>query len=222
MSVGQLISLEGGEGVGKTTVFKKLQELAAKNDKFQFYREPGGTDAGEIVRTVLKDPDFCLDPLTQFLLFMGSRVELFEKKIRPALRAGVNVVTDRFDASTFAYQIFEPGRTDLELLFNEVRRVYTRKLVNESDWLKPVYVYFELDPIVGIERIKKEGRGLDVNDQKEISFHERVASGYKAFFDRRLCETIDASQSPESVLSDVLNIIHRKTGIDLNQAPVLI
>jgi len=213
---GELIAIEGGEGVGKTTNFTKLMRKAGDSPRIEFFREPGGTKAGERIRDVIKSPDFDLDPVTQFLLFMASRVNLFEKVIRPYLESGVHVVLDRFDPSTYVYQIFEPGRQDLEPFFRFLKQQYLRPLV-ESDWIRPFTILLDLDPEVAIARIHAQRRALDVNDLKPVEFHERLRGGYKFYLERLPHVTIDASAHPDVVYHQIASMIYEKTGVDLRE-----
>src|SRR6266545_4096232 len=96
------ISLEGIDGSGKTTQAKLLAK--ALGDGVVLVREPGGTETGERIRQVLKDPSLELDPLAELLLFCAARAELVAQVIAPAREAGRNVVCDRFSDSSVAYQ----------------------------------------------------------------------------------------------------------------------
>ncbi|HYU16044.1 MAG TPA: dTMP kinase, partial [Candidatus Acidoferrum sp.] len=96
------ISLEGIDGSGKTTQAKLLAK--ALGDGVVLVREPGGTETGERIRQVLKDPSLELDPLAELLLFCAARAELVAQVMAPAREAGRNVVCDRFSDSSVAYQ----------------------------------------------------------------------------------------------------------------------
>ena len=102
---GCFIVLEGGEGVGKTTQWRRLADrLAAAGHEVVALREPGGTPAGDALRAVLLDPQSALTPETEALLFAASRAQLVRDVITPALQRGAVVLVDRFLLSTFAYQ----------------------------------------------------------------------------------------------------------------------
>jgi len=102
---GALISLEGGEGAGKTTVLGALRErLEARGHVVVGAREPGGTPAGEAIRALLLDPAQSLLPNAELLLMFASRAQLVDALIEPALARGDTVLTDRFTDASFAYQ----------------------------------------------------------------------------------------------------------------------
>jgi dTMP kinase len=96
------ISLEGIDGSGKTTQARLLAE--ALGEQTVLIREPGGTEAGERIRQVLKDPSLDLDPLAELLLFCAARSELVRQVIGPARDEDRDVVCDRFSDSSIAYQ----------------------------------------------------------------------------------------------------------------------
>jgi dTMP kinase len=96
------ISLEGIDGSGKTTQAKLLAE--ALGERTVLVREPGGTQAGERIRQVLKDPSLELDPLAELLLFCAARAELVRQVVGPARDDGRDVICDRFSDSSVVYQ----------------------------------------------------------------------------------------------------------------------
>ena len=102
---GFLVSIEGGEGAGKSTVREALHEvLAGHGLEVVSTREPGGTIAGESIRSLLLDPNGRLFPETELLLMFASRAQLVRELILPAIERGAAVLTDRFTDASFAYQ----------------------------------------------------------------------------------------------------------------------
>ena len=102
---GFLISLEGGEGAGKTTVLNALREcLLAHKFEVVTTREPGGSIAGEKIRDILLSPELKLFSETELLLMFAARAQLVRESIKPAIVRGAVVVSDRFTDASFAYQ----------------------------------------------------------------------------------------------------------------------
>ena len=102
---GKLISIEGGEGAGKTTVFNAIRQfLSDAGITVIGTREPGGTEVGERIRQVLLSPNHRIVPEAELLLMFASRAQLVQELIRPALAEGQYVLTDRFTDASFAYQ----------------------------------------------------------------------------------------------------------------------
>lgn len=202
MSIGKLFCLEGTEGAGKTTLIESLKLLLDKS-RFAFMREPGGTPFGEDLRKVIfAHPD--ITPEAQLLLFMSSRIHIFETEIRPRLSRGIHVITDRMDASTYAYQVFGQNG-GIEVVFNELRRIYLAPVGN-GDWLKPFYIFLNITPEDGLARVS--GRLGNSYDRKPMEYHKRVYEGYKHFIPTQKHAMIDASLTPERVLQAAMDAIH--------------
>src|SRR3989344_7639591 len=120
MQKGKFIVIDGIDGSGKGTQVKLLKRALGKNTIFT--HEPGGTPKAEAIRKLLleRKKEFST-PLADFLLFWAARADHVEKVILPALRAGKNVITDRFDSSTLAFQICAEQAPELKSLFEECR-----------------------------------------------------------------------------------------------------
>ena len=199
MKKGIFIVLDGGDGAGKSSVAKKLKEIYG--DNLLITREPGGSAYAEKIREIiLSDDGKDADPETQFLLFWAARRDILTKVIKPALDEGKIVVCDRFDSSTYAYQIYAPKRFELEPLF-----WYLREAMLLKDKLEPdLYILLDVDPETGIERAK--GRGaLNHFDKKSLDFRSRVSEGLKEFILNKVPNgiSIDANQDFKKVLLDL-------------------
>ena len=199
MRKGVFIVLDGGDGAGKSSVAQKLKEVYG--DRLLITREPGGSRYAEKIRElILSDDGKGADPETQFLLFWAARRDILTKVIKPALDEGKIVVCDRFDSSTYAYQIYAPKRFELEPLF-----WYLREVMLLKDDLEPdLYVLLDVDPERGIERAK--GRGaLNHFDKKSLEFRKRVSDGLKEFILHKIDNgtVVDANQDFEAVLNSV-------------------
>ncbi len=167
---GKFIVLEGGEGCGKGTQMALLEAYLGKQGyEVQTTREPGGTVGGEIIRNyLLLHPDVDLLPNTELLLFYASRVELNNRVIAPALEMGKIVLTDRYDLSTFAYQVYTQG-ADTELF----------KLLSDKVMRPDLAIILDVESIdAALERAKKESGKRDWFESKPLSFHRSVWEAY--------------------------------------------
>jgi dTMP kinase len=167
------VTLEGIDRSGKTTQAAMLTE--ALGPQTLLLREPGGTEAGELVRALLKDPATDLDPRSELLLFCAARAELCARLVRPALDQGRDVVCDRFVDSTVAYQGAARGLgTDLVESVNEIAI---------AGCLPDVTVLLRIDPegaeFRGQQRLAKDGAdGIDRFEAQGIEFQRLVAAAY--------------------------------------------
>jgi dTMP kinase len=206
MQTGMMIILEGGEGAGKTTLARNFAEaLTAEGYEVVLTREPGGTPWGEKVRGLLLDKDPSIDhrmaPSTQLLGHYMARFEHIERVIVPALASGKIVMCDRFEVSSYAYQVAAQDETLLELF----KALHTQVLSK----LRPytcAYAFCDLSPEKGLARIT-DRPDRNIFDDEVIEFHQRVYQGiqeakhhldshYKWF-------VIDASQSQEAMLQSL-------------------
>lgn len=170
---GALIVFEGIEGAGKTTQLLRLAtRLAAAGLPSETYREPGGTALGDEIRRVLLDPDGVITPRAEALLFMASRAELVEQRIRPQLAGGRIVLLDRFTLSTYAYQVAGRGLDE-----REVRAANT---IATAGLTPTLTLMLRLPQHVGTERARLRG----TSDRMEASgeaFHARVTAAFERF-----------------------------------------
>ncbi len=193
---GLFVTLEGGEGVGKSVQADALRErLQAGGHSVAVTREPGGTPLGERLRSVLLDLSserLQIDSLTETLLFMAARAELVVTVIQPALARGDIVVCDRFADSTRAYQGYGRG-IDLALI-DKLNAAATGGL--EPD----LVVLLDLAPADGLAR-RPAAENDDRFGREDVAFHERVREGYRALAGHASQRwlVIDASQPRESI-----------------------
>ncbi len=206
MSKGYLISLEGGEGAGKTTILEKLVEyLETKHIEYITTREPGGVHISEQIREIILDKDNVdMDPKTEALLFAAARRQHLVQKVIPALEAGQIVFMDRYVDSSLIYQGYVRGMG--------VEEVFELNQYAIEDLLPDVTLYFDLSPEVGLGRINKdETREVNRLDLEKGSFHHKVREGYlmlKDKFDR--IEVIDAEKDIDEVFSQVVDVLKRR------------
>jgi dTMP kinase len=174
-ATGIFVTLEGGEGSGKTTQTRRLVEhLRSRGHEVLLTREPGGTEAGEAIRRLLLHGVQELSPRAELALYLASRAQLVTEIIRPNLARGVCVVCDRYADSSTAYQ---GGGRDLGIDFVEKMNEWA------TGSLEPdLTLYFDVDPEDGLARRQGRaggGEDLDRIEREELSFHERVRAAYR-------------------------------------------
>ncbi|HPL81289.1 MAG TPA: dTMP kinase [Anaerolineaceae bacterium] len=199
------ISLEGPEGSGKSSQIPALaQYLEAQGYRVLCTREPGGTSIGDQIRAVLTSMDNPeLLPRTEILLFLAARAQLVAQVIRPALREGKIVLCDRYGDSTLAYQGYGHG-LDLNIL---------RAMLNfATEGLKPdLTLLLDLDIKTGLAR-KKSIDEWNRLDAYEVSFHERVRSGYLQLAEEEPTRwrRVDASMPKDEVQTMLRQIVLKR------------
>ena len=195
--------IDGCEGAGKTAVLKWFAETPF-GKKFLITHEPGGTEFADKIRAlVLSKEAKEAGAETQFCLMWAARAEHLKKKIIPALAKGVNVISDRFDSSTFAYQIYGQEAKHLEKLFWLTREVFLRER-------KPdLYIFLDVEPKVGLKRVAKRKEKQTHFEKRPLVFHRRVREGYKEFFKTVPHVVIDATRPLEAVQGEILQYIQR-------------
>tara|TARA_B110000285_G_C15139195_1_gene629481 strand:- start:4637 stop:5269 length:633 start_codon:yes stop_codon:yes gene_type:complete len=184
------ISIEGGEGAGKSTSIEYIkQKLEACGIECLVTREPGGTPMAEDIRQLLlQHRNEVVDPYTELLLMFASRRQHVQNVIRPALASGKWVICDRFTDASFAYQGFGRG-LDKEFISSLKRWVH-------GDLNPNMTILFDLDIAVGMARAGKRS-DFDRIETETMSFFERVRHGYltQAEAEPQRYRIVDASQS---------------------------
>lgn len=193
-SSGLFITFEGGEGVGKSTqISLLLQALRKMKLPVIVSREPGGTQAGEILRRIHKE--FDIHPRTELLVLEASRAEHVEKVLNPALKRGCIVLCDRYEESSIVYQGMVRG----------MGVDYVRKAnALATGGLKADKIIL-LDP-TGLDRKRLKSKSKkDRFDQAKASFHHKVFEGYRrlASKDRRF-KVYAANLGPQEIHSQIL------------------
>jgi len=206
MPTGLFITLEGVEGSGKSTQAASLgYTLRREHRPVTVTHEPGGTRAGEAIRSIFLDPAVSLEVAAELLLVLADRAQHVRQKLRPRLAAGEIVISDRYSDSTIAYQGYGRG-FDLKLL-GDLNRL-------ASDALKPdVTLVLDLPIEIGLERTRARVQGAtrapDRFEGEALEFHRRVREGFLAIAraepDRVL--VIDATRPLEVVHQDILNAV---------------
>jgi dTMP kinase len=199
VSRGRLITIEGLDGAGKSTLALGLHSaLGERGVRVELLREPGGVALSERIRELVTDPAFAVDPRAEALLYAAARAQLVRERLRPALDAGVLVLLDRFVDSSLAYQ--GAGR---ELGLEPVRAIN----LFATDSLAPDRtLLLRIDPATGRARQGTRASVPDRLEREDDPFFERIAAAYDelARSEPERLRAIDADQPPTRVLADAL------------------
>ncbi|MDX2232922.1 MAG: dTMP kinase [Hyphomonadaceae bacterium] len=210
MTLGRFITLEGGEGAGKSTLAKGLAAALERiGVAVVSTREPGGTEGADEIRALLvRGERHRWSPLSETLLLMAARNDHLERVIKPALSAGACVICDRFTDSTLAYQAAAGG----------VPPTAVQTLSGLIGAPTPdLTLILDVDPAIGLGRAKSTAAGEARFEQRDGAFHSRVRA---AFLDLARtqpgrCVVLDASRAPNVVLDDAREAVARRLGFAL-------
>ncbi len=197
------ISFEGTEGVGKTTLIRKIYEhLEQQGQQVVLTREPGGTPMAEQIRSLLLSVNHeeLMSNDTELLLMYAARAQHLEQVIVPALTEYKTVLCDRFTDASFAYQCAGRGLSQSKLqLLNDH---FVSHMPNITFWLDA--------PIeTGMSRARERG-ALDRFEQEKATFFEKVRAGYQQLWEQypERVKRLDATQSPEQVFAQALQYLN--------------
>lgn len=209
---GRLIVFEGPEGAGKSTQLDLLlRALQGAGVEAASFREPGGTPAGDAIRSLLLDPASQLSAATEALLFMASRAELCEREVRPALERGLVVLLDRFFLSTYAYQIAGRGLPE--------REIRAANLLATGALVPDLTILLDHPVAAGLERAASARGGRDRMEQSADDFHDRVAAAFREFAapewlrahpEVGVVVRVDATGTREEVFDRVLDVLESR------------
>lgn len=199
---GRFIVFEGPDGSGKTTQFRRFLGACQRTGiPVCEVREPGGTGVGEKIREILLDHAHeDMSVACEMLLYMASRAQLVEQRIRPALARGELVVADRFVPSTIAYQGSAGGMPLQDIL--DVARVATQGCQPD------LVIVFDVDEATALRRMSPL---LDRMESKGSEFHRKVREGYlrQVAEDPQRFRRIDATLSEEEVWTALMAVLHQ-------------
>jgi dTMP kinase len=190
----RLVTIEGGEGAGKSTVMAALTQLFEQRGlRWLQTREPGGTPAGEAMRQVLLNPALgALCAESELLLMFASRAQLVREVIQPALASGTWVLCDRFTDASFAYQ---GGGRDIDVgIIAELERW--------AAGMRPdLSLLLDLPVDTGLARVRLRGEPSDRIEREAQTFFERVRAAYRqrAASEPQRWRVIDASEDQSNV-----------------------
>ena len=198
-----LITFEGIDGSGKSTQLARLKDrLEKKGHTVHVYREPGGTDVSETIRSLLLNPGIDINPVTELLLFSAARSQLISEKVIPDLEKGEVVLLDRFYDSTVAYQGY--GRKSLPIEeIHQLNKVAAHGL--EPDLT--LYISVTLEQA-------RQRRGFVDSDRMEksgTSFYELVIDGFEelSLKEERFIK-IDGTGDEDSVEEKIWMVVSEK------------
>jgi dTMP kinase len=203
MSRGRLITVEGIDGAGKTTV---VEGLAAALGDVEVLREPGGVELSERIRALVKDPALEVHPRAEALLYAAARAQLVAARLEPLLAAGRDVLLDRFVDSSLAYQ--GAGRGLGVEAVRELNAFATGGLVPDRTLL------LRIDPDAALARAAGRGGAADRLEREERAFFTATAAAYDALAaaEPERFAVIDASRPPEVVLADCVAALALNSG----------
>jgi dTMP kinase len=202
MTPGRLITLEGIDGAGKTTLAAGLQDaLTARGHDVHLLREPGGVRAAERIRELVKDPDSRIGPRAEALLYAAARAQLVDEAVRPLLARGTLVLLDRFVDSSLAYQ--GAGRGLGIDAVRDINAFATGALTPDRTLL------LRLTHEQGRARSRERLTPPDRLEREADEFFARIAAAYVelAGAEPARIAVIDASRDRAQVLADALTAI---------------
>jgi dTMP kinase len=206
---GSLITIEGLDGAGKSTLAEALVEkIAARGRAVELLREPGGVVVSERIRELVKDPQLSVSARTEALLYAAARAQLVHELIEPLLEQGAIVLLDRFVDSSLAYQ--GAGRALGVAQVAAVNRFATGPLQPDRTLL------LRITPAAGRARQRERALAPDRLEREGDAFFERIAAAYDelARAEPERIRTIDAARPPAQVLDAALAAVGDLLGHD--------
>lgn len=199
MARGRLITIEGLDGAGKSTLALGLHAaLGERGVRVELLREPGGVPLSERIRELVMDPASAVGPRAEALLYAAARAQLVRERLRPLLGAGVLVLLDRFVDSSLAYQ--GAGR---ELGIEPIRAI---NLFGTDSLTPDRTLLLRIAPAAGRARQDTRASAPDRLEREDDAFFARIAAAYDelALAEPERFRVLDASLPPTRVLADAL------------------
>lgn len=201
--LGKLISFEGPEGSGKTSVIQAVgAHFQALGYDVLISREPGGIPIAEAIRNIILDVDHtALDPMAEAMLFAASRRQHVIEVIEPAMQAGKMVLVDRYIDSSLAYQ--GVGR---EL---GIDRIFNLNKMAINGYLPVLTLFIDVHPDEGLKRIAHRQDALDRLDRETMAFHHKVYQGYQELLKKEphRIKKVNGEQAMADVADDAIALI---------------
>ncbi|PWE17186.1 dTMP kinase [Marinicauda salina] len=208
MARGRFITLEGGEGAGKSTLALALAAgLAARGVETDLTREPGGTADAELIRQLLVTGEADRwSPISETLLLYAARADHVERRIRPALDRGDWVICDRFADSTRAYQ-GAAGKLDPD-------RIDAIHAATLGGFAPDLTLIVDLDPAEGLKRAEKRGEARTRFEARDLAFHRALRDGFLEIARREpdRCVVLDGRLDPDALAAAALEVVDQRLG----------
>ncbi|CAH1058614.1 dTMP kinase [Paenibacillus pseudetheri] len=204
---GFFITLEGGEGSGKTTVLGRVAAyLQNRSMPYRITREPGGVEIAEKIRSIILDPAHtAMDARTEALLYAASRSQHLAEVVEPALREGLTVLCDRFVDSSLVYQGHARGLG--------IEEVWSINRFAIGDRMPDLTFYLDVDPELGLSRIAaNQEREVNRLDLESLSFHKKVREGYQLLVEANpeRIVVLDANRPIHMVEQDIVRTLEER------------
>lgn len=200
VTAARFITLEGGEGAGKSTQARLLADaLCARGLAVLRTREPGGAPGAEVLRDLLLSGRVAWSTPAETLLHFDARAEHVAQTIRPALAAGMWVVCDRFADSTMAYQGYGQGAD----------RTMIATLTGLVGLVPDLTIVLDVSETVALQRLRRRGGAADRYERLDAAFHARVASGFRAIAaaEQERCAVVAADGLEAEVHAAVMAVL---------------
>lgn len=205
---GRFITLEGGEGAGKSTLAKALQaRLSDHGVEAELTREPGGTPNAEVLRALLVEGETGRwSPIAETLLLYAAREDHVRRRVEPALHAGKWVISDRFSDSTRAYQGAAGGLA--------LERIDAVDEVALGGFRPDLTLILDLDPEAGLQRTRARGETATRFERRPEAFHHALRQAFLdiAQAEPERCVVLDATLSPDALADAALAAIETRLG----------
>ena len=202
MARGKLITIEGIDGAGKSTLARALGEsLRARGERVELLREPGGVETSERIRALVKDPALAVAPRAEALLYAAARAQLVEQRLQPLLQEGITVLLDRYVDSSLAYQGAARGLGVEQV--REINGFATGALQADRTLL------LRISPAAARARQAGRDERPDRLEQEDAEFFACIAAAYDelAAAEPQRIRVLDASFTPATVLADALTAL---------------
>ncbi len=212
---GKFITFEGGEGTGKSTQIKLLENyLKAKDKHVVTTKEPGGTEVGQEIRKLLVcgDKDK-FDATAEALLYFADRHIHMTKKVWPAMQEGAIVLSDRFADSTVAYQYYGYNKRVSEEVLTELYKIAV------GDFRPDLTIILDIDPEKGLKRSFEKAKTMEVKELRfegrELEFHQNMRQGYLEIAQKNpdRCVVLDADKTIEELYAEIVKVVNERLGL---------